>query len=135
MEGLIDLENVVRNYRLGEVTRQAFVGVSLPLAAGAHQRVAIARALVNDPQIILADEPTGNLDSRTSAEVMAIFQRLNREAGITLIVVTHELDIAAYAHRAIHFKDGRVVKDERADRPRLAEEALQRLGAAEGEEA
>jgi putative ABC transport system ATP-binding protein len=102
------------------------------LSGGEQQRVAIARALVNDPQIILADEPTGNLDSRTSAEVMAIFQRLNREAGITLILVTHELDIAAYANRAIHFKDGRVVKDERADRPRLAEEALQRLGAEGG---
>jgi putative ABC transport system ATP-binding protein len=63
---------------------------------------------------------------------MAIFQRLNREAGITLILVTHELDIAAYANRAIHFKDGRLVKDERTDRPRLAEEALQRRGAEEG---
>ena len=102
------------------------------LSGGEQQRVAIARALVNDPQIILADEPTGNLDSRTSAEVMAIFQRLNREAGITLILVTHELDIAAYANRAIHFKDGRVVKDERADRPRLAEEALRGLGAEGG---
>jgi putative ABC transport system ATP-binding protein len=63
---------------------------------------------------------------------MAIFQRLNREAGITLILVTHELDIAAYANRAIYFKDGRLVKDERADQPRLAEEALQQLGAEEG---
>lgn len=102
------------------------------ISGGEQQRVAIARALVNDPQIILADEPTGNLDSRTSAEVMAIFQRLNREAGITLILVTHELDIAAYANRAMYFKDGRLVKDERADHPRLAEEALQRFGAEEG---
>ena len=102
------------------------------LSGGQQQRVAIARSLVNDPQIILADEPTGNLDSRTGLEIMAIFQRLNREAGITLILVTHELDIAACANRIIQFKDGRVVKDERADQPRLAEEALQRLGAEEG---
>ena len=102
------------------------------LSGGQQQRVAIARALVNDPQIILADEPTGNLDSRTSLEIMAIFQRLNREAGITLILVTHESDIAACANRIIQFKDGRLVKDERADQPRLAEEALQRLGAEEG---
>jgi putative ABC transport system ATP-binding protein len=102
------------------------------LSGGQQQRVAIARSLVNDPQIILADEPTGNLDSRTSLEIMAIFQRLNREAGITLILVTHEQDIAACANRIIQFKDGRLVKDERADQPRLAEEALQRLGAEEG---
>ena len=101
------------------------------LSGGQQQRVAIARALVNDPQIILADEPTGNLDSRTSLEIMAIFQRLNREAGITLILVTHEPDIAACANRIIQFKDGRLVKDERTDQPRLAEEALQRLGADE----
>jgi putative ABC transport system ATP-binding protein len=102
------------------------------LSGGQQQRVAIARSLVNDPQIILADEPTGNLDSRTGLEIMAIFQRLNREAGITLILVTHEPDIAACANRIIQFKDGRLVKDERADQPRLAEEALQRLGAEEG---
>ena len=102
------------------------------LSGGQQQRVAIARSLVNDPQIILADEPTGNLDSRTSLEIMTIFQRLNREAGITLILVTHELDIAACANRIIQFKDGRLVKDERADQPRLAEEVLQRLGAEEG---
>jgi putative ABC transport system ATP-binding protein len=102
------------------------------LSGGEQQRVAIARSLVNDPQIILADEPTGNLDSRTSLEIMAILQRLNREAGITLILVTHEPDIAACANRIIQFKDGRLVKDERADQPRLAEEALQRLGAEEG---
>jgi len=102
------------------------------LSGGQQQRVAIARSLVNDPQIILADEPTGNLDSRTGLEIMAIFQRLNRQAGITLILVTHELDIAACANRIIQFKDGRLVKDERADQPRLAEEVLQRLGAEEG---
>ena len=75
--------------------------------------MAIARALVNHPRIILADEPTGALDSRTSVEIMAIFQRLNREEGITMIVVTHEPDIAAYAGRNIHFRDGRLQKDVR----------------------
>ena len=97
------------------------------LSGGQQQRVAIARALVNDPRIILADEPTGALDSRTSVEIMAIFQRLNREAGITMIVVTHEPDIAAYASRNIHFKDGRLRKDVRIERPREAAEELRNL--------
>jgi len=103
------------------------------LSGGQQQRVAIARALVNDPQIILADEPTGNLDSKTSVELMAVFQRLSREAGITMILVTHDPDIGACANRIIQFKDGRVVKDERADQPRLAQEALQQLSAEEGD--
>jgi len=81
------------------------------LSGGEQQRVAIARALVNQPSILLADEPTGNLDSKTSAEIMAIFQRLNQEMGITIIMITHEADIASYAKRNILFKDGRVVDD------------------------
>ena len=81
------------------------------LSGGEQQRVAIARALVNQPSIILADEPTGNLDSKTSVEIMGIFQRLNRDLGITIIMITHEPDIALYAKRNIHFKDGRVVDD------------------------
>jgi len=81
------------------------------LSGGEQQRVAIARALVNQPSILLADEPTGNLDSRTSIEVMEIFQHLNRDLGITIIMITHEHDIASFAKRDIHFRDGRVVED------------------------
>jgi putative ABC transport system ATP-binding protein len=84
--------------------------------------VAIARALVNRPSIILADEPTGNLDSRTSVEIMAIFQRLNRDMGITVIMITHESDIAQYAKRDIHFRDGRVVEDRENLSPSIAKE-------------
>lgn len=82
------------------------------LSGGQQQRVAISRALVNQPQLILADEPTGNLDSQTSGEIMALFETLNREQGITIVLVTHENDVAAYANRLIYFKDGRVVRDE-----------------------
>ncbi|MBM4278667.1 MAG: ABC transporter ATP-binding protein [Deltaproteobacteria bacterium] len=81
------------------------------LSGGEQQRVAIARALVNQPSILLADEPTGNLDSKTSGEIMAIFKRLNQEMGITIVMITHEQDIAAYGKRKILFKDGKVVED------------------------
>jgi putative ABC transport system ATP-binding protein len=104
------------------------------LSGGQQQRVAIARALVNDPTLILADEPTGALDSRTSVEVMEIFQRLNRERRITLVLVTHEQDIAAYADRVVVFKDGRIQKDYRVDAPRDAAEELRNLPAVDDEE-
>jgi putative ABC transport system ATP-binding protein len=81
------------------------------LSGGQQQRVAIARALVNQPRLILADEPTGNLDTHTSAEVMSLFSDLNREAGITVVLVTHETDIAEYARRQIVFRDGQIVED------------------------
>jgi len=90
------------------------------LSGGEQQRVAIARALVNQPSIILADEPTGNLDSKTSVEIMGVFQRLNGEKGITIIMITHEPDIAAFAKRNILFKDGRIVDDHPNSTPTAA---------------
>jgi putative ABC transport system ATP-binding protein len=97
------------------------------LSGGQQQRVAVARSLVNNPALILADEPTGNLDSRTSVEVMEIFQRLNRERGITLVLVTHEPDIAQYAQRVIVFKDGKIKSDQPVPDQRDAAEELKNL--------
>ncbi|HEY2012850.1 MAG TPA: ABC transporter ATP-binding protein [Bryobacteraceae bacterium] len=97
------------------------------LSGGQQQRVAIARALVNDPSMLLADEPTGNLDTRTSLDVIGVFQKLNREAGITIVVVTHEPDIAAFADRIVMVKDGRIVSDRPVARPRDAMEELAAL--------
>jgi putative ABC transport system ATP-binding protein len=97
------------------------------LSGGQQQRVAIARALVNQPKLLLADEPTGNLDTRTSVEVMDIFQRLNREQGLTIVLVTHERDIAEYGTRVVAFRDGRVRSDERVLERRSAGIELQRL--------
>jgi putative ABC transport system ATP-binding protein len=126
-----------------ERARKALVAVGLAgredhqpsqLSGGQQQRVAIARSLVNDPSIILADEPTGALDSRTGVEIMAIFQRLNREKGITMIVVTHDPDIAAYSNRSIHFKDGKLQLDERLAQPREARKDLEQLPVEQPEE-
>ena len=104
------------------------------LSGGQQQRVAVARSLVNSPALILADEPTGNLDSRTSVEVMEIFQRLNREMGITLVLVTHESDIAQYAQRVIVFKDGKIKSDYQIEDQRDAAEELRNMPAIEDDE-
>jgi len=99
------------------------------LSGGQQQRVAIARALINEPSILLADEPTGNLDTKTSIEVMGIFQQLNLERNITVVLITHELDIAEYGTRTASFRDGVVVKDHPVARRRVAQEELQALPA------
>jgi putative ABC transport system ATP-binding protein len=94
------------------------------LSGGQQQRVAIARALINNPSILLADEPTGNLDTRTSIEVMGIFQHLNKERGITVVLITHEMDIAEYGTRIVQFRDGQVVTDRPVREQRMAEDEL-----------
>ena len=102
------LQKVGLGHRLGHYPTE--------LSGGEQQRTAVARALIHNPSLILADEPTGNLDSTTGAEVMALLQALNKEQGITLIVVTHDADVAAYADRIVHLKDGQVVNEERRTR-------------------
>ncbi|HUK01395.1 MAG TPA: ABC transporter ATP-binding protein [Steroidobacteraceae bacterium] len=100
------------------------------LSGGQQQRVAIARALVNEPELLLADEPTGNLDTRTSIEIMGLFQDLN-DAGLTVVMVTHELDIAAYCKRIVIMRDGLVISDERNDKRRIASQERAALDQAE----
>ena len=116
-----------RNRRQRAKDALANVGLSdrmhhLPnqLSGGQQQRVAIARALINEPSILLADEPTGNLDSHTSVEVLEVFQRLNTEHGITVLLITHERDIAEYGNRIIRFRDGKIIADDLNTRRRNA---------------
>ena len=97
------------------------------LSGGQQQRVAIARALITQPSILLADEPTGNLDTRTSIEVMGIFQRLNIDRGITVLLITHEMDIAEYGTRIIRCRDGQIVSDQPVEHRRMAEDELRAL--------
>ena len=105
------------------------------LSGGQQQRVAIARALVNEPELILADEPTGNLDTRTSLEIMEILQRLNHERGLTILLITHEHDIAEYAERVLTVRDGRLVSDTPVAARRDAAQELRTLPPeTEGEE-
>jgi putative ABC transport system ATP-binding protein len=122
----------------GEVRRRALAALDLvglsqradhypnQLSGGQQQRVAIARALCNEPALILADEPTGNLDTQTSIEIMGVFQRLNA-AGITLVMVTHELDIAHFTQRNIVMRDGRILSDQPVSHPLNAQEELRKL--------
>jgi putative ABC transport system ATP-binding protein len=104
------------------------------LSGGQQQRVAIARALVVEPAIILADEPTGNLDSRTAVEIMSVFQKLNRDHGLTVVLVTHETDIAQYAKRTVRFHDGKIAADTLVSQPRDAAADLAAMTPAEAAE-
>jgi putative ABC transport system ATP-binding protein len=103
------------------------------LSGGQQQRVAIARGLVNNPAILLADEPTGNLDSRTSVEIMDILQKLNQQYGLTVVIVTHEADIAQYAKRALEFRDGKMRRDIVIQNRLIAEAVLPTLPTADDE--
>ena len=121
------MDKAARLARAKEVLEMVGLGERLDhfpsqLSGGQQQRVAIARGLVNRPSILLADEPTGNLDSRTSVEIMQIFQELN-DSGLTIVLVTHETDIAQYAKRIVVFRDGKILRDQPViDRPQAAEE-------------
>ena len=134
--GHIGLKTIDRHKRANEMLELVGLGNRADhhpnqLSGGQQQRVAIARALINNPSILLADEPTGNLDTRTSIEVMGIFQRLNQERGITVVLITHETDIAEYGTRMVTFRDGQVVADKAVARRRMALDELAALPTAE----
>jgi putative ABC transport system ATP-binding protein len=133
-QGKSRLKAAERHQRAKEVLEIVGLGKRMDhypnqLSGGQQQRVAIARALINQPSILLADEPTGNLDTRTSIEVMDIFQKLNVERGITVVLITHEMDIAEHGTRVVKFRDGRIQVDQQIDPSvrRLAGEELKTL--------
>jgi len=126
-----------------ERARQALLTVGLAgredhhpsqLSGGQQQRVAVARALINKPAILLADEPTGNLDTRTSVEIMEVFQKLNSERHLTILLVTHEADIARFAKRIVLFRDGRILRDTPVSEPQSAARMLATMPAADEED-
>jgi len=126
------LKSAERHRRAKEVLEIVGLGKRMDhypnqLSGGQQQRVAIARALINQPSILLADEPTGNLDTRTSIEVMDIFQRLNMERGITVVLITHEMDIAEHGTRIVKFRDGKIQVDQQITQRRMAGEELKAL--------
>jgi len=138
---LYDRSGRVKNPRKAAIRSLERVGLGertdhMPneLSGGQQQRVAIARALVTEPAMLLADEPTGNLDSVTTAEVMTLFQELN-DSGITILLVTHEHDVASYATRVIELRDGRVIRDEHQERASAKADLERILAARELEEA
>jgi putative ABC transport system ATP-binding protein len=113
-------EKIARSALLSAgLDEEHFKHLSNQLSGGQIQRVAIARALVNDPKLILADEPTGNLDSKTGEIVLGTFQKLNKELGRTVILITHEIDVAEHAERIIHIKDGLVLSDSKKHKQRI----------------
>ena len=132
----VELPLFYSDVRFGEQRRRALEALAaaalngrehhLPsqLSGGEQQRVAIARALVNRPSLLLADEPTGNLDTRTSVEIMALFTRLHRQQGLTIVLVTHEPDIARYAERVVTFRDGQIVSDARQHATTATQQAM-----------
>ncbi len=126
------MKTAERHRRAKEVLEVVGLGQRLDhypnqLSGGQQQRVAIARALINEPSILLADEPTGNLDTRTSIEVMDIFQRLNIERGITVVLITHEMDIAEHATRIVRFRDGKIQTDAPVTKRKMARDELAKL--------
>jgi putative ABC transport system ATP-binding protein len=126
------LKSAERHKRAREVLEIVGLGKRMDhypnqLSGGQQQRVAIARALINQPSILLADEPTGNLDTRTSIEVMDIFQKLNMERGITVVLITHEMDIAEHGTRIVKFRDGKIQIDQQIAKRRMAADELKEL--------
>src|SRR5579864_934645 len=133
------MKTAERHRRAKEVLELVGLGQRLDhypnqLSGGQQQRVAIARALINEPSMLLADEPTGNLDTRTSIEVMDIFQRLNIERGITVVLITHEMDIAEHATRIVRFRDGRIQSDQAVTQRKIAADELAKLPPADTDE-